>query len=85
VDDKGKFRVDNFDAMKANLGEGQPLAKDGERKPKGNDQRKEKDSAKGKRDKKPQGPSLDKELDRLVRLIKEKKMEPVIVFSFSRR
>lgn len=32
-----------------------------------------------------QGPPVEVELEKLIRVIKDKKLEPVIIFSFSRR
>jgi ATP-dependent RNA helicase DOB1 len=99
VDEQGRFRADNFAKVREVLDSASDSAKGatpdlaGGRPgvspagpPSGGPPR----GGRGGRtrsggERKPQGPSPDKELEKIVRLIKERGMGPVIVFSFSRR
>lgn len=88
VDDKGNWRAESWAAMVKEAGwkkkeeeegggGGSTAVPPGGEAAKGGDKKK-------KENKKPRGPAIDEEVERLVHLIKAKDMAPVIVFSFSR-
>ena len=82
MDDKGNFKADNFKKVASVFGEKpKPL----EEKPQSAGKGKKKGGKGGKEDKKVQGPPVEEEVDKLIRLLKDNKLEPIIVFSFSRR
>lgn len=89
MDHRGHFHSKNFQDLKANFQkkESEPAELQETEKSHRSD-RDKKDRVKRnktKRNKNINKVSLEKELDRLVRVIKNKKMDPVIIFSFSRR
>lgn len=90
VDEQRRFRHDNFEKLKAAFpgeaatGAGTdvtvPIA--GADKARGS--RSGRGGQQGKRPSKPQGPSVEQELEKIMQLVKDRHMDPIIVFSFSR-
>jgi len=91
VDDKGNFKSENFNKMatllKESTEEQQAPGSAGGRSSAGGKKGREKQGDKDVRKyaKKVQGPPVEEELGKLLLLLKDKDLAPVIVFSFNRR
>lgn len=83
VDDKGNFKADNFKQVRTLLGGDKPAPL--EEMPQSAAKGKKKGGKGGPGEKKIQGPPVEEEVDKLMHLLKEKRLEPIIVFSFGRR
>jgi len=89
VDEQRRFRHDNFEKLRAAFpseaatGGGSdvtvpvPGADRGRGRP-------DRGGQQGKRPPKPQGPSVEQGLEKIMQLVKDRNMDPIIVFSFSR-
>ena len=88
VDDKGNFKPENFNKMMATFPKSakpEPQETPRSSSKAGQGKKGAGGGGGGGGDKEVQGPSVGDELDKLIRLLKDKKMDPIIVFSFSRR